>query len=72
MDEARFDAEFDAIALVACRDIGRNREILWLLPPTPIHSGKAVKSFSKRREPIATLPIHPPFRCSQLPTNIHS
>ena len=26
MDEARFDEDFDAIALVACRDIGRNRE----------------------------------------------
>ena len=61
MDEARFDEDFDAIALVACRDIGRNREILL---PTTIHSGTAVQSASKHGGPIATLPIHTPFRRS--------
>ena len=78
MDEARFDEDFDAIGLVACRDIGRNREILWFYGssyPRPYTVGKQcnLQSASKRGGPIATLPIvHTPFRRSHQHSQVNS
>ena len=71
MDEARFDEDFDAIALVACRDIGRNREILWFYGssyPRPYTVGKQCKMPQNAEDPSQLFQYIP---LSAVPTNIH-
>ena len=71
MDEARFDEDFDAIGLVACRDIGRNREIMWFYGssyPRPYTVGKQCKMPQNAEDPSQLFQYIP---LSAVPTNIH-
>jgi hypothetical protein len=55
IEEARFDEDFDAIGLIACRDIGRNREILWYYGaafPRPYNVGKQCKLPVNEEDPL--------------------
>ena len=53
IDEDRWDDDFIAVGLIACRNIGRHREILWsyggsYAPVRPYSVGKNCKAPSKR------------------------
>ena len=72
LEEARFDEDFDAIGLIACRDIGRNREILWFYGaafPRPYSVGKQCKMPPNAEDPIKMFDYIP---LTAVPHFIHS
>lgn len=72
LEEARFDEDFDAIGLIACRDIGRNREILWFYGaafPRPYHVGKQCKVPANEEDPMKMFGYIP---LTAVPHFIHS
>lgn len=72
VDEERADESFDAIGLVACRDIGRNREIFWSYGPhypRPYPAGKNCRQPEAAQDPASLYEFIP--LCA-VPAFIHS
>ena len=56
IEDERFDEDFYAVGLVACRDIGSNREILWhygAAYPRPYSVGKKCRVPANEEDPIS-------------------
>lgn len=62
IDEERWDDDFPAAALVTCKDIKKDEEILWTYGgnPRPYRKGKSCKRPKKLEDPFKVLKSIPP------------